>query len=420
MKSNTSAGTVNTNTPSTPQGFSRAIRQKVFRAAVAELLDAPALQSASPLVAGCAWAVLRLVCDQPDLEIRGSHLKVDMAVGELVGKGVDRSTALDVVDFLVRKSVFIGQGADISIPALDAELSTQLRIFSNRSQGWQKRSEGKGAALAPQKPAREAQPANHPPAKPVTASDVKHEVDLLGQSPAAASAGAASPKETKRQLTGPAPETGEDTVIARMLTKDGLEFEVFKSYADGLIGTYRHINVLDQLNLARAWCLSNESQRKTAKGMPKFINGWLSRANQAAELRAAVVSSTKQGNGFGQGATSQLVSTLQPDASPQSGVAGDALDIGSPRAAGQNPDDFSDLHFSFESPGGGDLILGDGEASFDAPGASLDDEPGAPTTGMRTPAENAQHATQPVARRIPQAIANARQKLAGATQFARH
>lgn len=37
-------------------------------------------------------------------------------------------------------------------------------------------------------------------------------------------------------------------------------------------------DVTAELQKAAAWCYSNASQRKTKRGMMRFLNGWLSRA----------------------------------------------------------------------------------------------------------------------------------------------
>jgi len=42
--------------------------------------------------------------------------------------------------------------------------------------------------------------------------------------------------------------------------------------------TYAGVNVTQEIKKARQWCIDNPSKRKTAKGMLKFINSWLSRS----------------------------------------------------------------------------------------------------------------------------------------------
>lgn len=43
---------------------------------------------------------------------------------------------------------------------------------------------------------------------------------------------------------------------------------------------YPRIDVTAELRKARAWSIANPAQRKTPRGASKFVNGWLSRANE--------------------------------------------------------------------------------------------------------------------------------------------
>lgn len=51
---------------------------------------------------------------------------------------------------------------------------------------------------------------------------------------------------------------------------------------DEMIIAYPGVSVMEELGKMRAWLITNASQRKTVKGMPKFINNWLSRAQDKA------------------------------------------------------------------------------------------------------------------------------------------
>lgn len=41
--------------------------------------------------------------------------------------------------------------------------------------------------------------------------------------------------------------------------------------------TYPHVAIVAELRKAQRWLLDNADRRKTARGMPRFINGWLAR-----------------------------------------------------------------------------------------------------------------------------------------------
>lgn len=55
-------------------------------------------------------------------------------------------------------------------------------------------------------------------------------------------------------------------------------YYVTDEFLNTMIELYPNTNVLDELKKMKAWLLTNVSKRKTIKGMEKFINSWLSRA----------------------------------------------------------------------------------------------------------------------------------------------
>lgn len=59
---------------------------------------------------------------------------------------------------------------------------------------------------------------------------------------------------------------------------DGTEHPVTASEVAEYRSAYPRIDVLAELRKARAWCFANPAQRKTPRGVGKFVNGWLSRA----------------------------------------------------------------------------------------------------------------------------------------------
>lgn len=61
--------------------------------------------------------------------------------------------------------------------------------------------------------------------------------------------------------------------------KDGSEGEILTSFFDEMELAYVNVDVRSELVKARAWCLANPEKRKTPRGLKKFVNGWMSRAN---------------------------------------------------------------------------------------------------------------------------------------------
>ncbi len=60
---------------------------------------------------------------------------------------------------------------------------------------------------------------------------------------------------------------------------------------------YPKIDVAAELRKARAWCVANPTQRKTRRGIGKFINGWLSRANEKSPGVARSSAAASQAGG---------------------------------------------------------------------------------------------------------------------------
>ena len=62
-----------------------------------------------------------------------------------------------------------------------------------------------------------------------------------------------------------------------MLTKDG-EYVVTEKTTHEFERLYPVLDVETEMRKIVAWCLNNTAKRKTKRGMPRFINGWLNKA----------------------------------------------------------------------------------------------------------------------------------------------
>ena len=70
--------------------------------------------------------------------------------------------------------------------------------------------------------------------------------------------------------------------------EDGSEFVYEQKFLDAAKTAYPLIEISSQAAKARAWLEANPSRLKTRRGMTKFFNGWLSRAQGDAEKRRPV------------------------------------------------------------------------------------------------------------------------------------
>lgn len=95
-----------------------------------------------------------------------------------------------------------------------------------------------------------------------------------------------------RSPNGPSPE-----IEIPLVTKDG-SFAVYADDVREFAEAYPGIDVLAELRKARSWCLNNPRQRKTARGVRRFLNSWLDRAQNRARApsgyaRPSVVDATR-------------------------------------------------------------------------------------------------------------------------------
>ena len=84
--------------------------------------------------------------------------------------------------------------------------------------------------------------------------------------------------QTKLNKRKDMPGTKCSEPVAVLPLKDGTEYEISAESFEEFVNAYPEINVLSEMRKMRAWCLSNPANRKTRRGIMKFINGWLGRA----------------------------------------------------------------------------------------------------------------------------------------------
>jgi hypothetical protein len=96
-------------------------------------------------------------------------------------------------------------------------------------------------------------------------SETKSETDSLSCSEPPATAAASEP-----------------SVIVFSVVGDPKTWGLTQSKIDEYRQTFPHLNVLGECTKAAQWCRDNTAKRKTARGMPKFLFGWLERAQNRA------------------------------------------------------------------------------------------------------------------------------------------
>lgn len=73
-------------------------------------------------------------------------------------------------------------------------------------------------------------------------------------------------------------EVYQEAPCYKLLLKDGTTYDVTENEMEIFKQAYPKIDIEDEVRKMVAWCYSNTSQRKTKRGIKRFINGWLNRA----------------------------------------------------------------------------------------------------------------------------------------------
>lgn len=66
------------------------------------------------------------------------------------------------------------------------------------------------------------------------------------------------------------------------LLNDGTSYEITENDVDKFQQLYPGIDVRQEIRNITGWCMSNPNNRKTRAGAKRFLNGWLSRAQNSA------------------------------------------------------------------------------------------------------------------------------------------
>lgn len=84
-------------------------------------------------------------------------------------------------------------------------------------------------------------------------------------------------RNTSYSCPEPDKPPSEPPVISLIL-KDQSFYPICKSDIDQYAETYPAVDVMQEFRKMKSWCNDNEARRKTRRGIRRFINAWLSRA----------------------------------------------------------------------------------------------------------------------------------------------
>lgn len=93
----------------------------------------------------------------------------------------------------------------------------------------------------------------------------------------------------------PVPASGAVLAVAMIPLENGSEHPVTEAEIAEYRTAYPRIDVVSELRKVRAWCVANPSKRKTARGVARFLNSWLDRANKDAPVNVVSMASLPGG-----------------------------------------------------------------------------------------------------------------------------
>ena len=101
--------------------------------------------------------------------------------------------------------------------------------------------------------------------------------------------------ETSKDVSCPEPILGPPVISLPL--NDKTEYQIFDADIEEWTELYPAVNVMQEIRKMRGWLDGNSNKRKTRKGIRRFINSWLSRAQDAPQPRIYRASETQGGCG---------------------------------------------------------------------------------------------------------------------------
>lgn len=91
-------------------------------------------------------------------------------------------------------------------------------------------------------------------------------------------------RQKERQLEDNVRQEYRDKILdiryRDIILKDNNIYHIDDTYLMELIMLYPDVDIEQEIKNMHGWCLSNPGKRKTLKGIKRFINGWLARAQK--------------------------------------------------------------------------------------------------------------------------------------------
>lgn len=84
------------------------------------------------------------------------------------------------------------------------------------------------------------------------------------------------------------PSAVSELPVEEISLNDGSMYPLYQRDVDEYARLYPAVDIIQELRNIRGWCMANPARRKTRKGVNRFINGWLSKAQDKGGKREEV------------------------------------------------------------------------------------------------------------------------------------
>ena len=87
--------------------------------------------------------------------------------------------------------------------------------------------------------------------------------------------------------------------VAALILNDGSEWRPTEELFAEYVRLYPNVDVKQQFNEMRSWCLSNPKKKKTKRGITRFVNSWLGREQDRGYRRSSTGYQQAPKSGYG-------------------------------------------------------------------------------------------------------------------------
>lgn len=108
----------------------------------------------------------------------------------------------------------------------------------------------------------------------------------------------------------------QEADVEALILNDGSEWRPTEALFAEYVRLYPNVDVKQQFNVMRSWCLSNPKKRKTKRGITRFVNSWLTREQDKGYRRPEYNSSYQQRqseSGYSQDVLNRLANESRGD-----------------------------------------------------------------------------------------------------------